>query len=99
MAKSMKPLFLLIISFSTILTAFAQPYDPAKINKTAVALYDKAIQKAEAGNYNEAINLLNQSIKTDAKYIGAYLALAGIYGGMKNYRASTDTYEKAFVLD
>jgi outer membrane protein OmpA-like peptidoglycan-associated protein/tetratricopeptide (TPR) repeat protein len=95
----MKKFFLLIISFFTLLLSFAQSYDPAKINKKAVALYDQAIQKAEAGNYNEAITLLNQSVQIDGKFVGAWLALAGIYGQMKNYKTSTDSYEKAFVID
>src|SRR5215212_5408691 len=99
MAKSMKKTFLLCIFCLLLLNLFSQPYDPAKINKQAVAFYDQALQKAEAGNYNEAINLLNQSINSDAKYVDAYIALASIYGKMKNYKNSTDIYQKAFPLD
>jgi outer membrane protein OmpA-like peptidoglycan-associated protein/Tol biopolymer transport system component len=77
---------------------FAQ-YDPGKINKKAVALYTQALEKAQAGNFKDAIDLFNESINIDAKYVDAYLSLGGVYGEMKNYKASTDNYEKAFVLD
>lgn len=77
---------------------FAQ-YDPGKINKKSVALYTQALEKAQAGNFKDAIDLFNESINIDAKYVDAYLSLGGVYGEMKNYKASTDNYEKAFVLD
>jgi outer membrane protein OmpA-like peptidoglycan-associated protein len=77
---------------------FAQ-YDPSKINKRAIALYDQALQKANDGNFKEAINFLDQSVGIDPKYVDAYLSLGGIYGEIKNYKSSTDNYEKAFSLD
>jgi outer membrane protein OmpA-like peptidoglycan-associated protein/tetratricopeptide (TPR) repeat protein len=78
---------------------YAQPYDPGKVNKKAVQLYQQAMQRAEDGNLTNAAGLLLQCIQIDNKYIDAYLSLAGIYGQLKNYKSSVDYYEKAFVQD
>ena len=77
----------------------AQPYDPSKINKKAVDLYQKAILTAESGKYDEAIGLFNQSLVIEPKYIHAHLALGSIYGQLKNYKSSAEAYEKAFAID
>ena len=95
----MKKFALVLLSFCLLHTSFCQPYDPAKINKKAVDLYQKALNTAESGNYPEAINLFNQSIAIETKYIHPYLALGSLYGQMKNYKASTDAFEKAFAID
>ena len=46
----------------------AQRYDPAKVNKKAITIYDLALNKAEAGKYPEAIQMLDQAIALDKKY-------------------------------
>lgn len=74
-------------------------YDPSKINKKAIEIYDKAIEKAQADEFNEAINLLQKAIQQDETYVEAYLSLAGVYGQLKNYGQSTLYYEKAFSID
>jgi outer membrane protein OmpA-like peptidoglycan-associated protein/tetratricopeptide (TPR) repeat protein len=83
----------------TVLLIFSQPYDPSKINKKVISLYNQAIEKAGMGNYTEAIKLLNQCISSEPRYVDAYLSLAGVYGQMKNYKSNTDYYEKAFAID
>ncbi len=80
------------------LSSFAQ-YDPSKINKKAIEAYDKGIGKAQAGNYKDALESLQEAIQKDGNYVEAYLSLAGVYGQMKDYRQSTVFYEKAFALD
>ena len=95
----MKSLFFLIIISCLSAVCFSQPYDPSKINKKAVALYDQAIERAQDGNYISAAGLLLQAIETDKKYVDAYLSLGGIYGQIKNYKSSIEYYEKAFALD
>lgn len=80
------------------LSSFAQ-YDPSKINKKAIEAYDKGISKAQAGNYKDALESLQEAIQKDGNYVEAYLSLAGVYGQMKDYRQSTLFYEKAFALD
>src|SRR5437762_7405750 len=77
---------------------FAQ-YDPFKINKKATALYMQELGKANGGDFKEAISILNQCTDIEPKYADAYLSLGGIYGQIKNYKNSTDNYEKAFAID
>ncbi len=77
----------------------AQPYDPSKVNKKAVALYNQAQERAEAENYASAAGLLQQAIELDKNYVDAYLALGSVYGSIKNYNGSVNWYEKAFALD
>src|SRR3982751_3049546 len=79
--------------------SFSQVYDPSKVAKKAVVLYNQALERAQDGNYPNAAGLLLQAIQTDAKYVDAYLSLAGVYGQMKNARLSVEYYEKAFALD
>ena len=80
-------------------TSFAQRYDPEKINKKAIPFYNQAIENANDGKYPEAINLLEKCISLDAKYVDAYLSIAGVYGQIKDYTKSIEFYEKAFSLD
>jgi outer membrane protein OmpA-like peptidoglycan-associated protein/tetratricopeptide (TPR) repeat protein len=77
---------------------FAQ-YDPSKVNKKAVQLYDQALLRAQDGNLVNAAGLLLQCIEIDKNYVDAYLSLAGVYGQLKNYNNSIKYYEQAFALD
>lgn len=93
--KFFSPGFLLI--FSVALQA--QPYDPAKVNKKAVALYTQAQERAESENYASAAGLLLQAIEADKNYVDAYLALGSVYSVLKSYNSSINYFEKAFALD
>src|SRR5262252_4723247 len=62
-------------------------------------LYVDRLLQARGGDCNAPIDLFSLSISTDPKYVDAYLSLAGVYGQVKNYKSSTDNYEKAFALD
>ncbi|MEO5564340.1 MAG: OmpA family protein [Chitinophagaceae bacterium] len=93
-----KPISLLIACFS-LLISFSQKYDPQKVDKKAVALYNQAMQRAQEGNLTLAAGLLQQCVQVDNKYVEAYLSLGGIYGQLKSSKASVDYYEKAFALD
>jgi outer membrane protein OmpA-like peptidoglycan-associated protein/tetratricopeptide (TPR) repeat protein len=95
----MKKLVPLVFALTCYFFSNAQPYDPSKINKKAVDLFQKGILAAGSGKYDEAINLFNQSLAVEPKYIHAWLALGSIHGQMKNYKLSTDAYEKSFVID
>src|SRR5260221_1611824 len=95
----MKKTLLSLAGLVLFLISFSQGYDPEKINKKAVAIYNQALEKAQGGNYKDAISLLIQSINTDSKYIDAYLSLAGVYGQTKDYPNSVAWYEKAFAQD
>ena len=94
----MKKLLLSITSLFIINVAFSQ-YNPEKVNKKAVQLYDQAMERAQDGNLASAAGLLQQAIDVDKKYVDAYLSLAGVFGQIKNYNSSSKYYEQAFALD
>ena len=77
----------------------AQWYDPSKASKKVLKLYSDGITKAGDGFYQDAIQLLEQCIKQDGKYVDAYLSIAGVYGQLKDYETSVSYYEQAFALD
>jgi outer membrane protein OmpA-like peptidoglycan-associated protein/tetratricopeptide (TPR) repeat protein len=77
----------------------AQTYDPSKVNKKAVVLYNQAMERAQDDNLTLAAGLLLKAIETDTKYLEAYLSLAAVYGKLKSYKSSVEYYEKAFTLD
>ena len=95
----MKNLAFYLATHFLILTSFAQSYNPEKVDKKAVKVYDKALEQAKAGSYKESIDFLLQSISIDKNYIDAYLSLAGVYGQIKDYAHSVSYYEQAFALD
>ena len=95
----MRNSLLLLVGLTFSITVFAQRYDPAKVNKKAVTIYDLALTKAEDGKYAESIQMLDQAIALDKKYVDAYLSRAGIYGQVKNYDKAIENYEMAFSLD
>jgi outer membrane protein OmpA-like peptidoglycan-associated protein/tetratricopeptide (TPR) repeat protein len=93
--------FSLYFSFCILhlVSSHAQSYDPQKINKKAIALYNQAMERAQDNNLTMAAGLLLKAIETDNKYVEAYLSLAGVYGELKSYKSSVEYYEKAFALD
>jgi len=95
----MKKFFLYLITYIFLHSSFSQSYDPDKIDKKAIALYNQAMEQAQDGRLTQAADLLQQAIQIDNKYLEAYLSLAGVYGQQKNYKSSTEYYEKAFAKD
>ncbi len=94
-----KAIALFLLSHFVFCIVYSQWYDPSKVNKKALALNEQAYNAAQDGHYADAINILNQAIAADSKYVDAYLSRAAIYGDMKQYDASVVDYEKAFALD
>jgi outer membrane protein OmpA-like peptidoglycan-associated protein len=92
-----------ILFFFFVYTSFcqlqAQWYDPEKVNQKAGSIYGQAYEQASAGNYKMAINLINESLKYEPKFVDAYLSRAGIYANLKKYDSSVIDFETAFVLD
>ncbi len=78
--------------------SFAQ-YNPQKISKKAVNLYNLGLDQAQNGHYNEAVQFMNKALAIDPKYVDAWLTRAGIYGEMKKYDSCITSYEQAFALD
>src|SRR6218665_3756242 len=91
---------LLIVVLATFgLGAVAQWYDPDKVNKKAGEIYGNAYEAARDEDYIKAIQLLNQALVLDPKFVDVYLSRAGIYANMKNYTASVADFEKALQMD
>ena len=95
----MKKLIFSSLLFFCFLAGHSQPYDPEKVNKKAILLFNEAMQKAEDGKGLEAIPLLRQAIEKDSRYMDAYLLLAAIYSDHKKYDDCIAAYEKAFAID
>ena len=77
----------------------AQQYDVSKVSKKAMGYYEKGILKADEGQYNEALALLDQAIKAYPFFLDAILSRAGIYGELKQYNKAVSSYEMAFAAD
>lgn len=93
----MKPFFTFCVLFF-FFSSSAQ-YNPSKINKKAVEIYNKGLEQINEDRYKEAMQFFQEAIKRDPNYVEAYLSLAGIYGSFKDYQQSISTYEKAFAMD
>ena len=94
-----KLIFLFLYCFLIHSISYSQPYDPSKVNKKAIALYNQAEERAQDGNLTLAAGLLLKAIETDNRYLQAYLSVASVYGQLKNYTTSIEYYEKAFAID
>jgi outer membrane protein OmpA-like peptidoglycan-associated protein len=76
-----------------------QEYRPDKVNKKAAQLYEKAYEKASAGNNREAIDLLQQATDADENYVDAWVALAKLQSESKNYSYSLICFRRALSID
>ena len=94
----MKLLLSILWLIGTLSIAEAQ-YDPSKIKKKAMEMYDKALVQAQDGKFKEGIQMLDEAVKLDPGFLDAYLSIAGMYGEMKNYQNSIDNYNKAKAID
>ncbi len=90
---------LLVFCLLLIADCLSAQYDPTKINKKAFSVYMQAMGKANDRDFKGAIDLLDQCISIEPKYADAFLSLGGVYGQLKNYKSSTENYEKAFAID
>jgi outer membrane protein OmpA-like peptidoglycan-associated protein/tetratricopeptide (TPR) repeat protein len=92
-------LICITLSFLSLsLTALSQ-YSVSKVNKKAIDSYNRAMDKVQNDDYKGAIPIFQEAIQKDPNYVDAYLSLAGVYGQIKDYQHSVDTYEKAFAMD
>lgn len=100
-ARRLLSFFLLIAMLCTGLLAAAQPgsYNPDKVHKKALEQYEKAMMAGQDGNYREGIRILFNALKYDARYLEAYLSIAGLYGELKQYDSAIINYETAKAID
>lgn len=94
----LKKLCLLFCVFCT-LSSSAQWYDPQKVNTKLGYKYGEAINEARVKNYTRALQLLDECIAADAKFVDAYLSKAGVLSEQKKYKQSVEFYRKANELD
>lgn len=94
----LKKLCLLFCVFYT-LSSSAQWYDPQKINTKLGYKYGEAINEARVKNYTRAMQLLDECIAADAKFVDAYLSKAGVFSEQKKYKQAVEFYRKANELD
>jgi outer membrane protein OmpA-like peptidoglycan-associated protein/tetratricopeptide (TPR) repeat protein len=87
------------LQFMLVNFCAAQWYDPEKVNKKAGDIYGQAYEQATAGNYPLAIQLINQSLVIEPKFVDAYLSKAGIFANLKKYDSSVIDFEKGLALD
>ncbi len=79
--------------------SFSQSYNPDKINKKAIDLYERALVKAQEGQLKEAVEGLKKAIQTEANYADAILSLASVYGELKDYQSAIQQFEKGRAID
>lgn len=90
---------ILVNIFLCVQLAKAQQYNPEKIDKKAINIYNMGLNHAQGGNYEEAIAYMNKALELDKGYVDAWLTKAGILGEMKKYEQCVAAYEQAFALD
>ena len=94
----MKTIFTCITIFICFFSS-AQWYDPTKVNTKLGYKYAEAINEARSRNYTRAIQLLDECIATDAKFVDAYLSKAGVFSEQKKYKPAVEFYNKGRALD
>lgn len=94
----LKKLCLLFCVFCT-LSSSAQWYDPQKVNTKLGYKYGEAINEARVKNYTRAMQLLDECIAADAKFVDAWLSKAGVFSEQKKYKQAVEFYRKATELD
>lgn len=90
---------MLVLLLATAGAASAQQYDPEKVNRKVMALYEKAIGLLRDDAFRDAVPLLLKAVKDDSSFVDGYLSLAGTFGELKQYKRSILFYEKAKQLD
>ena len=88
----MKFIFLSIVVIGAI-TSYSQTYNPNRVNKKAITVYEKALIELRDGNIAGAIPILQNATTIDNNYVDAYLSIAGAYGELKNYKLAITNYE------
>ena len=91
--------FLTILSLLISFSLSAQWYDPAKVDIKLGYKYGEALNEAKTRNYAKALQLLDECIAKDHKFVDAWLSKGGIYSEQKKYKQSVEFYQHALHLD
>lgn len=94
----------LIIGFVIIFQTFAldcysQKYQFTSLDKTALKYYQEAENAYKTGNYKSAKEYLGKSIKSDNKFIEAFLLLGDVCSELGQNEKAIEAYSKAIDLD
>ena len=84
--------------FSLLITRAEAQYDPSKIDKKAVQLFDQSMVEGRDGNLKEGLELLKKAVAIDNRYADAYLSMAGMYTELKNYHATLGEGSARFFM-
>lgn len=93
---------IILISFQLFLfktDCKAQWYQPDQISKKARKKFDEARSLYNLGDYNLAMENINDAIKIEPKFIEAIASRANFLANSKNYSASIIDFEKTIQLD
>ena len=96
---NMKVVPFLIMSFLLPVVGATQAYNPDKVNRKAVQLYEKAFQKASENLTKEAVTLLQEATTADENYADAWIALGRLQLELKNYPYSVVCFKRAQFID
>lgn len=96
--KTVRLVVLFALSLCYFPLIYAQ-YQPNKINKKAIAIYDLAMEKIGEEDFIGAEKLLKQAIQTAPGYLEAFLSLSGVYGHQKKYAPAVEAFQKAQSID
>lgn len=88
----------IVVGLFPLLVA-AQAYNPDKVSRKALQLYEKAFQKASENQTKEAVTLLQEATSADENYADAWIALGRLQLELKNYPYSVICFKRAQFID
>ena len=88
----------IVVGLFPVLVA-AQAYNPDKVSRKALQLYEKAFQKASENQTKEAVTLLQEATSADENYADAWIALGRLQLELKNYPYSVTCFKRAQFID
>jgi outer membrane protein OmpA-like peptidoglycan-associated protein/tetratricopeptide (TPR) repeat protein len=88
----------IVVGLFPVLVA-AQAYNPDKVSRKAVQLYERAFQKASENQTKEAVTLLQEATSADENYADAWIALGRLQLELKNYPYSVICFKRAQFID
>ena len=90
-------LYIVVVLFPVLVAA--QAYNPDKVSRKALQLYEKAFQKASENQTKEAVTLLQEATSADENYADAWIALGRLQLELKNYPYSVICFKRAQFID
>lgn len=88
-----------MVGFLLPVISASQVYNPDKVSRKAMQLYEKAFQKANENQTKEAIALLQEATGVDENYADAWIALGRLQLELKNYPYSVVCFKRAQYID